>query len=88
LSRFEHAASDPAELGKPGGVDAVELVDAEAELAGEACVLELAEDAAEVLCVLVPDAVGDDLVDAVAELGGAAGDGDEETRGTETVRRR
>src|SRR5438046_885715 len=74
----ENLARRLAEGDQVGRADAVKLINAEAELAGEACVFQIGQNGAQVRFVLKPDAVRYDLVEPEAKLGRAARQRDDE----------
>src|SRR5262245_37470406 len=72
----EDAAGDTAKFRQQIRLDAVELVHAQPQLAGEAGGSQIGENDFEMTCVVEPDAVGHNLVKAAAQLGGAAAEGE------------
>src|SRR5207248_875242 len=66
--------SDTAELDDLGCVDAVKLIDAQAEFSAETHVGEGRENGFEMRLVFVPDGVGHDLVEAIAQFDGTPTD--------------
>src|SRR5439155_949234 len=76
----EYLTGRPAEMGEVARMAAVKLVNAQAQLAGEACLFQAAQDLDQMLIIFEPDAVGNDLVEAKSQRCRALGECEDELR--------